>query len=127
MRKVRRGYYILRLVSAFYKICAIVSLLFAVLTACALLANFGQISAFYAQYGLSSVPAVFLAGVVIMLVLAGLPALHFWIIASLLDLLVNVNFKVEVLTAYVLQGKDPSPEKVDEAEAYIERMKAKYQ
>lgn len=120
-KKVRKRFYVLRLISAFYKFLAIILGLVVIAAVAAVTwvyfrnstpSNMGLLGLFVAQ-----VFAAIFSG--------GLTGLTFWVIASLIDLLINIDHKIDILTVNVLRQMDEPTTKTDEIDGFLERVKAK--
>lgn len=120
-KKVRKRFYVLRLISAFYKFLAIIIGIIVVLAVAAVTWAYVQASSF----STTGLLGLFVAQVFAAIFSGGLTGLTFWVLASLIDILINIDHKIDVLTVNVLQQSESPTTKTDEIEGYLERVKAK--
>lgn len=122
-----KGYHLLRLVGAVYKIIGLLCLLFATGTVCLTLWASAEALTVLSRYGLTGIPSLICVNVIAFLFFGGFPAIFFWSLSSLIDIQINVNYKVDILTAYIMaqNGGSQGKLKTDEVEGFLERVKAK--
>jgi hypothetical protein len=120
-KRVRKRFYVLRLISAFYKFLAIIIGLVVIVAVTAVTWAYVQSSSF-SNTGLVG---LFVAQVFAAIFSGGLTGLTFWVIASLIDLLINIDHKIDILTVNVLRQMEEPTTKTDEIEGFLERVKAK--